>query len=81
MNKFTKYSFDIPDDDYNYQKNLYVLTTKESLISKYGESEGKKGGNHIEKNNLIVILLNIKEKCMVGQKRTLIITIGQGLSH
>lgn len=42
MNKFTKYAFDISDDDYNYQKDLYVLTTKDSLISKYGESEGKK---------------------------------------
>jgi hypothetical protein len=41
MNKYSKYAYGISEEDYNYQKNLYVLTTEDNLIRKYGLEKGK----------------------------------------
>jgi hypothetical protein len=41
MNKYSKYAYSIDDNDYEIQKNLYVLTTEKSLIRKYGVKEGR----------------------------------------
>lgn len=41
MNEYTKYAYNINDDDYNAQRNLYILTTEDNLIRKYGEKIGK----------------------------------------
>ena len=41
MNEFTKYAFNINEVDYKKQRDIYILTTEENLIRKWGEKIGK----------------------------------------
>lgn len=40
MNKYSRFAYMIDDLDYNIQRDSYILNTKESMISKYGDIEG-----------------------------------------
>jgi len=62
MNKFTKYAFDISDDDYKYQKDLYVLTTEKSLIKKYGKEEGLRRWENYKKKQSYTNSFEYKNK-------------------
>lgn len=41
MNELTKYAYDITEEDYKKQRDIYILTTEENLIRKWGEKIGR----------------------------------------
>lgn len=49
-NKYSKFAFQIPDDEFENKKKELCVRSEESFISKYGEEEGRKRWNeYVEK--------------------------------
>lgn len=49
-NKYSKFAFDIPQDEFDNKKKELCVRSEESFINKYGEEEGKKRWNeYVEK--------------------------------
>lgn len=72
---YVQYAFNVADVDFIPMRRKACVRSLDSFIEKYGEESGNRSGNHIVSVNQKSTHLNIRQRLMVGQRKSLMHTI------